>query len=65
MEYNHFLITRFNLRNPKWVSDKKNTPVLTDQWHENRFKLFNDFCFESEMIFLRKYKSKRKIKIIK
>lgn len=47
MEYNHFLITRFNLRNPKWVADKKNTPVLTDQWHENRFKLFNDFCFES------------------
>ncbi|WP_426429694.1 glycosyltransferase [Winogradskyella sp. HB-48] len=47
MEYNHFLITRFNLRNPKWVADKKNAPVLTDQWHENRFKLFNDFCFES------------------
>jgi len=47
MEYNHFLITRFNLRNPKWVADKKNAPVLTDQWHQNRFKLFNDFCFES------------------
>ncbi|WP_197429323.1 glycosyltransferase [Winogradskyella endarachnes] len=47
MVYKHFLITRFNLRNPKWVADKKNAPILTDQWHDNRFKLFNDFCFES------------------
>ena len=45
--FKHFLITRFNLRNPKWISDKKNVAVLTDEWHENRFKLFDEFCFKS------------------
>lgn len=45
--FKHFLITRFNLRNSEWTTDKKNVKVLTDQWHENRFKIFVDFCFSS------------------
>jgi len=45
--YKHYLITRFNLRNSNWVSDKNNNEVLTEDWHKNRFKLFTDFCFSS------------------
>lgn len=45
--FKHLLITRFNLRNSDWTTDKKNVKVLTDQWHENRFKIFRDFCFYS------------------
>ncbi|WP_242086815.1 glycosyltransferase [Aestuariivivens sediminis] len=45
--FKHFLITRFNLRNPDWTTSKKNKSVLTEEWHENRFELFKDFCFES------------------
>jgi len=45
--YKHFLITRFNLRKSDWVTNKNNVPVLTDEWHRNRFKLFSDFCTPS------------------
>ncbi|NNK60099.1 MAG: hypothetical protein EX263_00960 [Flavobacteriaceae bacterium] len=45
--FKHLLITRFNLRNSNWTTDKKNVEVLTEQWHENRFKIFRDFCFSS------------------
>ncbi|WP_242120405.1 glycosyltransferase [Aestuariivivens sediminicola] len=45
--FKHFLITRFNLRNPDWTTSKKNKSVLTKEWHDNRFELFTNFCFES------------------
>ena len=45
--FKHYLITRFNLRKPDWSVDKKNVAVLTDQWHDNRFEIFADYCFHS------------------
>ncbi|OZV70040.1 glycosyltransferase [Winogradskyella aurantia] len=45
--YKHFLITRFNLRKSDWVTNKNNVAVLTDDWHRNRFQLFNEFCVPS------------------
>lgn len=45
--FQHFLITRFNLRKSDWKTNKNNVSVLTDEWHKNRFKLFTDFCFPS------------------
>ncbi|MDT0555137.1 glycosyltransferase [Patiriisocius hiemis] len=45
--FQHFLITRFNLRKETWTTNKQNVAVLTEEWHENRFKLFKDYCFAS------------------
>lgn len=45
--FQHFLITRFNLRKETWTTNKQNVAVLTEEWHENRFKLFKDYCFTS------------------
>jgi len=45
--FKHFLITRFNLRKADWSTNKKNVAVLTEEWHENRFELFTNYCFPS------------------
>jgi len=45
--FQHFLITRFNLRKSDWTTNKKNVAVLTEEWHKNRFQLFTDYCFPS------------------
>ncbi|WP_115461795.1 glycosyltransferase [Winogradskyella aurantiaca] len=45
--FKHFLITRFNLRKEDWISNKHNKPILTDEWHVNRFELFKTYCFPS------------------
>lgn len=45
--YQHYLITRFNLRASNWKVSKSNKMVLTDEWHKNRFQLFTDYCFSS------------------
>ena len=45
--FNHFLITRFNLKRSDWKTNKNNEEVLTDDWHKNRFNLFTNFCFPS------------------
>ena len=45
--FQHFLITRFNLKKTDWTTNKKNVAVLTEEWHKNRFKLFTDYCFPS------------------
>ncbi|QDO93955.1 hypothetical protein FNB79_08140 [Formosa sediminum] len=42
--FEHFIITRFNLRKEEWQTNKNNIDVLTDEWHRNRFKLFTEFC---------------------
>jgi len=45
--FHHYLITRFNLRNPKWEVTKNNETLLTDAWMEDRLALFENFCFPS------------------
>ncbi len=45
--FNHYLITRFNLKNPKWDVTKNNETLLTDEWLEHRLWLFENFCFPS------------------
>ena len=45
--FQHFLITRFNLRKTSWNTTRNNSQVLTDEWMENRLKLFENFCYAS------------------
>ena len=45
--FQHYLITRFNLKKEGWNLSKNNIPVLTEEWLERRFKLFESFCFPS------------------
>lgn len=45
--FKHYLITRFNLRNPDWNVTKNNETLLTDEWMEDRMWLFESFCFPS------------------
>ena len=45
--FQHFLITRFNLRKKSWHTTRNNTQVLTDEWMSNRLQLFEKFCFAS------------------
>jgi hypothetical protein len=45
--FSHYLITRFNLKNPKWDVTKNNENLLTDEWLEHRLWLFENFCFPS------------------
>ena len=45
--FQHYIITRFNLRRDDWTETKNNEKVLTDSWLEERFELFDDFCFNS------------------
>ena len=45
--FQHFLITRFNLRKKSWHTTRNNSQVLTDEWMQNRLKLFENFCFSS------------------
>lgn len=40
-----FLITRFNLH--LWGKDKHNRKTLSDEWTEERFELFERYCFPS------------------
>lgn len=45
--FDHYLMTRFNLRNPNWEVTKNNETLLTDVWMEDRMWLFESFCFPS------------------
>lgn len=45
--FKHYLITRFNLKNPDWDVTKNNETLLTDEWMEDRMWLFENFCFPS------------------
>ncbi|MBC3795362.1 glycosyltransferase [Spirosoma utsteinense] len=45
--YKHFLITRFNVKNIDWTTDKNKTSVNDNVWLEDRFCLFDKFCFPS------------------
>lgn len=46
MKYKHYIITRFNLPN-KWVKDKNDKNILNEEWLQNRYKLFEDYCLPS------------------
>ncbi len=43
----HFLVTRFNLRNEKWKTAKDGNEVLTEDWLNHRFHLFEKYCLPS------------------
>lgn len=45
--FSHFLITRFNLKNPDWKLTKNNETVLDDRWMDDRLQLFEKFCLPS------------------
>ena len=43
----HFLITRFNLKNSLWKKDGENFKVLTEEWLNHRFFIFENYCMPS------------------
>ena len=43
----HFLITRFNLKNPYWLDKNKEYYVLSDKWLNDRFDIFETYCLPS------------------
>jgi hypothetical protein len=43
----HFLITRFNLKNPEWNVTKNNEALLDDTWMDERLSLFENYCYPS------------------
>jgi hypothetical protein len=45
--FQHFILTRFNLRKKGWDETKSQSKVLTDRWMENRLKLFEQYCYSS------------------
>lgn len=45
--FEHFLVTRFNLRVPGWDTTKSGLNVLSDTWLEDRFELFENYCLPS------------------
>ncbi|WP_082333780.1 glycosyltransferase [Mangrovimonas sp. TPBH4] len=47
MMFKHYLITRFNLKNPRWNTTKNNETLLNDEWMEHRMWLFENFCLPS------------------
>lgn len=45
--FSHIVITRFNVRNGDWPTDKAGKEVRTDTWMEERIRLFEHTCFPS------------------
>lgn len=45
--FQHFILTRFNLRKKGWDETKSQSKVLTHSWMENRLKLFEQYCYSS------------------
>ncbi|TQD33810.1 glycosyltransferase [Haloflavibacter putidus] len=43
----HFLITRFNVRVEGWETSRDGEKVLTPEWLEERFRLFETYCLPS------------------
>lgn len=43
--FQHFIITRFNLRREDWITTKNNDEVLSDIWLEEWFELFNTLFY--------------------
>lgn len=45
--FQHFVITRFNLRDPALEKANGNKPLLDDKWMADRLELFENYCFSS------------------
>ena len=45
--FQHYLITRFNLKNKNWDVTKNNESLLTREWMTHRIGLFSNFCLPS------------------
>jgi hypothetical protein len=45
--FDHYLITRFNLRKAGWERTKNNEALLNQSWMDERMWLFSNFCFPS------------------
>ena len=45
--FKHFLLTRFNLRFDTWETTVKGAKVLSEEWLEDRFQLFETYCLPS------------------
>ncbi len=45
----HFIITRFNLKYDSWTSIDSSIDVLSPEWLEKRFQIFESFCLPSVM----------------
>lgn len=46
-DFKHYIITRFNVRVDEWKHTKNNESVLSDEWLEHRFQLFQTYCLPS------------------
>ncbi|MEO2064647.1 MAG: glycosyltransferase [Christiangramia sp.] len=47
MRFDHFLITRFNLKKKDWLEDKNRQNVLDEDWLNHRIDLFSSYCLPS------------------
>lgn len=45
--FDHFVITRFNLKNKNWNHDKEGNVINNEKWLEERYFLFKEYCFPS------------------
>jgi hypothetical protein len=45
--FDHFIITRFNLKNDDWSVDKNNNTICDSDWLSFRFDIFKKTCFNS------------------
>lgn len=47
--FDHFIITRFNLRREGdvWTTDKHQQVTLTEEWMRHRMKIFEEYCLPS------------------
>ncbi len=43
----HFIATRFNLKAPDWKTTKSGNLVLTNEWLDQRFHIFENYCLPS------------------
>ncbi len=46
-QFQHFVITRFNIKSKDWLTDKNAQPVNDSNWLKDRIELFEHFCFPS------------------
>ncbi|MBT8274488.1 MAG: putative rhamnosyl transferase [Bacteroidia bacterium] len=46
-QFKHFIVTRFNLKQNIWLTDKLGSKVNDEKWLESRYQLFSKYCFPS------------------
>lgn len=45
--FEHFIVTRFNLRVSEWKTTKNGLDVLSDEWMDDRLEKFEKYCLPS------------------